>query len=417
MPDWLLQAGRSPGRSVPDGVSALYICPMGGYPFIASTEALSQMLARDSYTWDRLYVRIRTNTLNGNTVVHSRIAGADGNQTVTIGAGATGAFEDNVNSDNLVAGNLFDWKFDTSASTSGSCYFTLVSSRLATGANTTPIIGISGDVDNSALTGNTYYSTIVGHFQFDATEVHSQYLIRVSATLSNLFLYVDANNIDGASTFRLRKNGANGNQSITIPAATTGSFEDAVNTDNVVSGNLLNYQMVCGGTSGTLACRNACMKCNSDGRWTGAGTPVDGAGHAFNSTFYICIEDFARTKSSIELDTQSEARADLDAAKMYVYIRSNGLDSATTITLRENGANTALAVSIGAGLTGAFEDLVDTIHIVNTDLINWQVVTGGSASDLRPSYIAFEQQQYTAPPPGAAPQAAMANKLIAERII
>lgn len=54
---------------------------------------------------------------------------------------------------------------------------------------------------------------------------------------SHLALHVYSNNADGPATFTFRKNSADGNQQVTVPAGVTGFFEDALNTDSVVTGD------------------------------------------------------------------------------------------------------------------------------------------------------------------------------------
>ena len=56
------------------------------------------------------------------------------------------------------------------------------------------------------------------------TEPEAQIKARERFILKGLTVYVRANTISADSTLRLRKNGANTNQSISIPNATTGYF-------------------------------------------------------------------------------------------------------------------------------------------------------------------------------------------------
>jgi hypothetical protein len=74
-----------------------------------------------------------------------------------------------------------------------------------------------------------------------------------SLTLSKLGIFISSNTIANTSTWRLRKNQANGNQSVTITASGTGYFEDSTNQDSVVAGDEVCYQLVTGaGTSKSL---------------------------------------------------------------------------------------------------------------------------------------------------------------------
>ncbi len=56
---------------------------------------------------------------------------------------------------------------------------------------------------------------------------------------SHLSTYVFFNSADAAVVFTFRKNGGDGNQQLSIPAGTTGYYEDTVNTDSVSTGDNL----------------------------------------------------------------------------------------------------------------------------------------------------------------------------------
>src|SRR3990167_7824688 len=79
-------------------------------------------------------------------------------------------------------------------------------------------------------------------------EVSRQITYRTAGMLKQLYVNVPANTATANSTVRVRKNGANGNQLVTIPSATTGVFEDNVNTDAVAAGDEVAYETVRGGT-------------------------------------------------------------------------------------------------------------------------------------------------------------------------
>ena len=102
------------------------------------------------------------------------------------------------------------------------------------------------------------------------------------------------------------------------------------------------------------------------GSFAGAGPgfniPLNGSG----SVVIVGIESFAQLR--IPAGTFKRLRAD---------IFNNTLGGDSTLTLRVNGANKALAVTITAGVTGIFMDDVDTVSVVQGDLVNWQLVTGG----------------------------------------
>ena len=92
----------------------------------------------------------------------------------------------------------------------------------------------------------TRYYSIQGDLDLTATEAVVQAIVRDSYTLADLFIRVTLNGNLGASTFRSRVNGGNGNLSVSIPASTDGTFQDLVNTDNYIVDDLVDYQVIAG---------------------------------------------------------------------------------------------------------------------------------------------------------------------------
>ena len=100
-------------------------------------------------------------------------------------------------------------------------------------AATIPIIGAI----------NTLYTS--------AQEVRAQTKIQTSLTLRNLYLHVTGNTVTTSRTFSIRKNAVNGNLNVTVPASTTGTFEDTSNNDTVVQNDLVNLRVPAGTAGNT----------------------------------------------------------------------------------------------------------------------------------------------------------------------
>ena len=392
MPSWLLVMGRSTGYGVV--ASATRVAPPAGYAEVESTEARVQALARDSYTWDKLWVRVSANATTAASTIRSRINGADGNQVVSIGAGLTGAFEDAVNSDALTTGNLFNTSLVAGAG--GTLTVSVVAYRLSTASNTTPILVAERRTGIGASATN--YVNLMGFHKAlgVTTEANAQYTFRAASTLSNMWVYASTNTKEDATTFRTRINGANGAQSVSITALTTGGFEDAVNPDSVVAGDEVCYQIVTGAGAGSIETSLTSIKSNSVGRQVAVARASNDTSLAFGVTRYLTPEGDSQEFATTELDTQTDARMSFTAKNMLVHIASNSVDGATTFTLRKNTAASALTVPVAASTTGFFEDTTNTVDFVAGDLLNWQVVTGGTAGTMMINAIGFELAQPTA---------------------
>ncbi len=416
MPDYLIATASGAGTYQDDNTTR-YMAPVGHPRIDVSTEAWCQMVARDSYTLSQLYVRVFSNSITTTVVVRSRKNGADGNQIISIPSTTTGTFTDTENTDSLVDGDLFCTEsYAPNAIGTLTIVFTIFSYILSTLANTTPILGASGNAILYA--GFTEYLTIVGYAQSDlaAPEWHAYYKFRVAAVLSNLRVYISANAITADSTIKTRIDAADGNQTLTILASTTGAFEDAVNTDNIAVGQDVNCQFVGGAGATDLTLRYIEMKSNSNGRQVAAA-----AVHtiAFNPglTRYVAIEGHPDFITPTEAKVQVTARSSFTAKNVYVNILQNSVDGTSIYKLRKNGADSTLSVSIPAGTTGQFEDLVHTEDYIATDLVNWLVQSGGSSGTIILGCSGFELAQPAAPPVVGSKSANMGSKMVAAGLI
>jgi hypothetical protein len=63
------------------------------------------------------------------------------------------------------------------------------------------------------------------------------------------------------------------------------------------------------------------------------------------------------------------------------------MTNASTVTLRANGGNTSVSVSIGASLTGVFVDNTDTYTAATTDAMNYKVATGSTGTPMKISHL------------------------------
>ena len=98
----------------------------------------------------------------------------------------------------------------------------------------------------------TRWSNPCGTFGNINIEAVDQFIVRDTYTWANLLLIVPTNTLNGATTIRSRVNAVNGNMSLSVAAAATGTFEDTTNSDSLVDGSLFVYQIATGGTAGTF---------------------------------------------------------------------------------------------------------------------------------------------------------------------
>jgi hypothetical protein len=97
--------------------------------------------------------------------------------------------------------------------------------------------------DQEAPTDLEFFVASGGDFTADGTEADAQAPVADSCLLQKMGVHIVANGQAAATNWTLRINGADGNQTISIPATATGFFQDVSNTDSVVAGDLICYQV------------------------------------------------------------------------------------------------------------------------------------------------------------------------------
>ncbi len=384
-PSYLLVTGISAG--VAQAVSLTRYTFPCGFLALVSTEANTQLIARDSYTLSNLYCFVNANTITNGTTVRSRIAGANGNQLLSIPASTTGAFTDSVNSDSLVDGNLFDTSIVTPAGGT-SIIFDSFSYILTTASNTTPILACTGSASLNGDVANPNFVVPVGRITKAFIENNVKYTFRVASTLSNFRVYCSIY-AGITATLRVRINGSNGNEVVSIIGS--GAFEDVTNTDSIVVGQTLNfyYASEAGYTPSFTSMQ---VKSNSAGRQVAVATGGT-ATLACALTGYLPVEGSSQSFQATEAKAQVTARASFTTKNMFVNVPTNSVNNGSTFNLRYTGGNTGLTVSVPASTTGTFEDITHTYDFVAADLLNWRVVTGGSSGTMVITCIGFELAQ------------------------
>jgi len=240
--------------------------PVGGFLSGDTVETTAQYRYRVAATLSNFRIYASENTLDGETTARVRVNGANGNQVVTVGAGLTGGFEDAENTDVIAAGNLLNYQ--AIAGGTGLIRLSVMQVKVtSTGQHlmqSRALVGLK-------IYGRTRYLAITGNLQIDSTtEAHAQSYAKATLTGKNMFVRVETNTLDGVATIRTRKNGANGNLSVSVPAGNSGEFEDLENSDSYVATDEINWQTVTGGGSGSIGLNIIGLEINQAAAgWTG----------------------------------------------------------------------------------------------------------------------------------------------------
>lgn len=386
-------------------VSTTKFFTIGGYTTtMSTTETTDQVVTRVAGTLSDLFINVITNTLTATTTARTRKNTANGGQSVSIGTGATGIFEDLTNTDAVVAADKINFQV-VAGGTGTSIVITILAVNFSATTNTTKRYLNGTNLSPLGTASTTFFIPFGGQYSANTTEASTQYKTRVAGTIANLLVHVSANARTTASTLRDRKNTANGAMSVSVGSTATGFFEDNVNTDTVVSGDLINYSGTTGTGTGNLTTDYIAAEMTTT-----------------NSTFFFLVANCvtiqnqavtglyvlegAITNASPETKVELTSRVVFTAGNLQTLITANTVTAPSTLTFRQNAGSTTLTLSITASTTGYFEDVVDTVSIVATDLLNYQLVSGTGGTSMSIGLIAITAS------PTAAPATAMGATLM-----
>jgi hypothetical protein len=338
-----------------------------------STETNKHIVCRTAGTFSKLYVRVKTNTLSGSCTVKSRKNAADGNQSITIGAGLTGEFYDDSNTDSVTAGDTFNVSITTGAGTN--IITDVIGGVFDATTNTSTIL--FNNSFSSPFSG-TQYTSIIGPNN-TATETNAQVRMPTAGTFKNLYLKMFLNNSNAIETVKSRINGINGNLVVSVPAATTGAYEDTSNTDTITENDLVAWAISQNGTGSFWFTHiiSANLETTNNNFMFGGGeaggtlTVVNSG----NTRYFINFE-----LETLETDIQTRIFNSHKLSKLWVRINTNATSSSSTFNLRKNQADTALSITIPSGTTGIFTDDSHDVLVESGDEIAMRLVNGGGGN-------------------------------------
>ena len=233
-----------------------YWPPSGQVSGITALESNVQHKVKKAGTLKNLCVPVASNARTTDTSVTVRVNGASTGITLTIPPLAAGFIEDTTHTASVAVDDLIDFMTVTGTGTE-----TLVPDNLMIEYETTSghgfitggSLGATAELATPANT--TGYMVPSGENKLDSTEANVKLKTRIPLTLSNLTISVRVNTVSAPSTLKMRINGLDGNQTITIPANTTGYFHDTTHTDTVDADDEIDYQLITGATGTSMTIR------------------------------------------------------------------------------------------------------------------------------------------------------------------
>lgn len=346
-----------------------------------ATESSHQVAFGVAGTISKLEVNITVNGATSDTVITSRIDGSDGNQVITIGAGATGKFNDLDHVDTFDAGALVNVRAVIGATSAVSFDGLAVLYETSGDASVNIIIAGPGA---HASNNTTRYFHPIGDTTVQTAEDDTVFTVRRACTLKNVFVRVASNARTSDTVLTLRKNGADTAITFTYAASETGTKEDTVNTVDLEAGDTFNWESVTGAGTGE-SFQYTTVKVEIE---TSDGSIIigngDDAGNTQNSnvtTHYAIGGD--TSQDVVEERREVTMRYAGTARNMAIRVATNTIaTSPIVITLRKNGEDTALSVSIDAGATGLLTNLDDSVSFVEGDVLNYQSITPNTSGSI-----------------------------------
>lgn len=348
-------------------------------------EAAAEQLVRDAGTFSQLQVRVTANDLSNNATATLRKSLAGTSVVVTITASTTGLFTDTSNSASFA--NTDECALEVSAPAEAGSHavsITWISLQFEPASASDGVTFVAVGVGSSLSTASvTQFISANGTTVLQTTEANAALTVRASLVAQDLSFNVSLNTRSTTTTFTSRKNGATGGQSVSYAASATGVTEDTSGTDTLTSGDTYNYAITTGTGTGTIGyARGGSTLVAAGGEFVLAASPSVGMAVAFNTTVYPgisgCLAAFTTETTQNVGPPFSVLVSKLDA-----YVSANTIaTSATTVTVRDNLADSAITVSVGAGATGLFSDASNTTLVLVSDEMNYEVSTPNTSGSI-----------------------------------
>ena len=331
-------------------------------------------------TIDQLKTYASANTTLVSTTITARKNGSSQSLSVSYGSGETGEKQDTSNSFAVSDGDDVDVEVVVANDISGSKSITVhsISLRCTPDDAGDTVCRVGAVTSSTAVSFNTasvtrYFGT--GPLVFSANEYPVDVLSDWES--SHLHVQVAANARTTTTTFRTRKNGANGAQSVSYGNGETGQKEDTSHTDSLTIGDTWSLSMTTGTGSQNMTVAGATVALKSA---AGEYECICGENAALtNSTSYCSLV------SGISASQPNESKAQVrggEATYKNLRARVSANTHATgssTITMRVEGADSALSVSYAFGETGTKSD-TDTVAVADDDRLGHKIISSGGGT-------------------------------------
>jgi len=228
---------------------------------------------------------------------------------------------------------------------------------------------VSSGTNNVAVANTKYFLPGTARNDAQASETNAKRRMYDAGSFSGLGIRVTSNSSDQIASLKSRVNGADGNQIVSITAATTGWFEDSSNSDAVVATDDFAYEISIPAGSGTMSFTilSSIFEASSDTIKLYSNIELLVA----PADKFMSITGNGTVNTAQEIDVESEIENAGTFQNFSIIVTSNSSATAPVIRSRVNGANGNCAISVTALTTGFFEDVANSDIVSAGDMYNF----------------------------------------------
>lgn len=341
-----------------------------------TTEAETLQTLRQSCTIANFGVRVESNTRTSSTVWTVRKNGADTALTFTVPSTTTGYVSDTSHSISYSSGDQLSASVVTGADASHSLTFGPITVTMdSSGATIDQYMSFG-----SRIFVDSVYYPFFGNMTSGGL-IPARSTMLVAGTASRLFVRVGTNTAGLSTTFVSQINGVTGNQTITVPAGTTGDFEDTTHTDTMAVGDTVSCFCTCpsGSATGTVtACGFKFTNTTDDGSHTLLSNSLNGRVFDPSVDYTSIAAGQSLIPSAVTLPkARFTGLSGPKLSKLFGYINNNTSVTDTYLKTIINGSAGTVVAVILAGVTGSVQDTTHTDSVLSTD--DLELSTGGQS--------------------------------------
>lgn len=238
--------------------------------------------------------------------------------------------------------------------------------------------------------GATSYHTLYGG-GLNASESVRQAPMAKAGTFKFAYLVTSTSQpASGSLVVTLRVNNADTSVVVTVAAnSAAGSFYDLTNTATASAGQVANWKFKNNATATSAATIGiGVYYFAKDSHWSApkmvfvaSGTSITYTGSSGTLYEYIINSGVATTEN------QRQSVFPIQGTFKYAYLKTGTSQPASgslVRTLRKNGADTSIVITVAAGSAGGvFSDLTNSVSVAAGDLINWKIVNNATTTSSK----------------------------------